>query len=291
MIEIVIFVLSANIFFMGFFLMFASRIFHLKYSKLNSYLICFSIGIVYAVVATIGTYNIYYDFDSNMVNALGVAAMLVLVISRQIILLLLTDANAKEAFVYQLIYYFVTLSYYGFEDIYLYIVQNHSFMAHYEFAFLLIFKFVAFYMCGYFTMYLYQNTGIVYMSKRYIFIFVFCFFALGGFVEDSKYWYLNVLMACIVAVLYYLLIWKMSQRFEAEQIQELEEHQMQYIQNEYIKQSTYLEQLAKIRHDEKNHMLTFESLYAKDQEAGLRYLKQWQQRTAEQLEKIRNNER
>lgn len=291
MIEIIIFILTLNLFFMGFFFMFACRIFHMKYSPLCSYISCFLIGIPYAVLASIGTYHIYYNFDAEFIDVISVIAMLVLVSSRQVILMLLTDARMKEAFVYQLIYYFVTTIYYSFEDLYLYFMQSQPFMANYEFAFLLIFKVGAFYMCGLFTTYLYQNTGVVLMKKIYIFLFVACFLVFGIGFFDFKYRYLNLLLCCVCLLLFYILIWKTGQRFEAEQIKELEESQMQYIQNEYTKQSLYLEQLAKIRHDEKNHMLTFESLYAKDQEAGLRYLKQWQQRTAEQLEKIKSNER
>lgn len=287
MIKSILFALTTNIFFMSFFFMFSTRIFHLKYTKRFAYICCLLIGLPYAVIASLGTYTTFYQFDPFILMIIAILGMFVLVISRQIMLVVFTDANMKQAFIYQLIYYFVTLSYYGIEDFYLYIIQNHYLLVQYELFLWFLFKIIAFYLCGYFTVIICQNTSVVFMNKKEIFLFVLCFFTFEISLPDSQYDVLMFLVTCFNIFLFYLLIRRVSLNFEIEQVKALEQIQMHHIQSEYQKQSLYLEKLAKIRHDEKNHMFTFQSLYQKDQTKALHYLKEWHQQIETQMKTIR----
>lgn len=87
---------------------------------------------------------------------------------------------------------------------------------------------------------------------------------------------------CSLCIIYFF-FWRISQILELQKMKKFEQNQKKYIQKKYHQQQDMMEQLAKVRHDEKNHMLTFQNLYQTDQEKAKQYFFAWHQQILDKI--------
>lgn len=255
------------------FLYFSMRIFEYRYTKLKAYILCFCFLLPYNMIATIGTYISIHNFNNAVVSSLGFISFFFMILGREIILLKVFHISLQLSIAYQFIVYFMTLLRYSFEDVCIYFVQQ---IPHYQLEMFLttiiktIFIIVSFYFASILMKYM---KSALFRISDYVYFFL-CFFMCFLFLPEAGLLY-NAILSCISLICIYMILLRLSHAQEIRQMKELVERQFEAVQKEYTKQKEIHQKISHIRHDQKNHMLTFMTLYQKDKEEGMNYLKDW----------------
>lgn len=246
-----------------------------KYNLMKSFLISLIIHLPYSILSWYGTYLSYYHSSQEiLLTIVGFIALIFLYVSRQIYLCFLTDAHFKGGLIFQFIYLFMNIIRLGFEDLTMFI--GGIFLQSHQLVYLdLIYKIISLIALYYFTGVLYQNVNIIFFKMKTVFVFVLEFFfiqCLGAFESVL----INLLAFVLNMILLSVLLKEIDRDYELRTYQETIDYQNQRISSMLEKQSQYNEILSKIRHDEKNHLLTLRLLYQQDPSQAKSYLQQWQ---------------
>ena len=273
MIEILTYGIICNIAYFGLFFYFVEKIFELTITRKKYYQFVFLLSIPYFVLACISLSHLYFDFNDFIITVVGLTGWIYLFTVRQICLVKLTSASHKQAVVYQLMTFFITLIRFAIEDIFLYFIQTYILIFILELLLSFVVKMIGFYFCGYFTNLLYKNVGVALFRKRDIVLFILLSLFWGMIIDGNIV--ILIVSDIINIVFVYYFMWRISQNFEFKQMKDIEEMQIKTIKEDYQKHMNEIEQLSKIRHHQKNHFLIFKSLYQKDEEKALEYLNEW----------------
>ena len=243
--------------------------------------------VLHATLSSILLYHIYLNevyFGSVILDTLyNIGGVVLMFITRIYIIYHFTTATKKQAFIYYLLNYFITTLRYEIEDIFLFIIQHSLFLTQYQLFLQFIFKIISFTICCYLTNLLFYRMDVDKIKKHEIAL-ILIIFSVGIVYDDNILYY--AIYATVCMLLYYFVFYKLSKRLEILNRQEYEKAQFDQINEEYKRHQTQLELLSKVRHDQKNHMLTFYQLYQKDKQQALDYFYSWHQDVSKKLEDI-----
>lgn len=247
----------------------------MKYHFLKSLFISLIIHIPYTISACYGIYLSYcYPSRLILLTIVGFISMVILYVSRQVYLYYFSDFDFKGGVIFQLIILFMGIIRMGVEDMVMYIggifYQNEQLL-----YVSLIYKIFSLFLLYYFSAILYQKVNIIFFKTKTILLFVLEFFllsALAGF--ESLF--VNVIVFMGVIIVLYILLREIDRDYQLKMYRETIENQSQRISSMIEKQNHRNEILAKIRHDEKNHLLTLRLLYQSHPQEAKEYLQQWQ---------------
>lgn len=247
----------------------------MKYHFLKSLFISLIIHIPYAIIACYGIYLSYYS-PSRLIllTSVGFISMVILYVSRQIYLYYFSDFDFKSGVIFQLVILFMGIIRMGVEDMVMYI--GGIFYQSKELLYIsLIYKIISLFLLYYFSAILYQKVNIIFFKTKTILLFVLEFFllsALAGF--ESLF--VNAIVFIGVIIVLYILLREIDHDYQLKIYREAIENQSQKISSMIEKQNHRNEVLAKMRHDEKNHLLTLRLLYQSNPQEAKEYLQQWQ---------------
>lgn len=255
------------------FLYYSLKIFECRYTTLKAYILCFCFLLPYNVIATIGVYISIHHFNNTVVTFLGFLSFFLMILGREIILLKVFHISLQLSIMYQFIICFMTLLRYSFEDVCMYFIQM---IPHYQLEMFLttIIKAVFIIFSFYFaTILMKYMRNVFFRISDYVYFFL-CFFMCFLFLPEAGMLY-NAILSCVSLISIYMILLRLSHTQEVRQMKELEERQFEVVQKEYKKQKDMHQKISHMRHDQKNHMFTFLTLYQQNKEDGINYLKQW----------------
>lgn len=254
----------------------------MKYHFFKSLAVSLIIHIPYAIIACYGIYLSYYS-PSRLIllTIVGFISMVILYVSRQGYLYYFSDFGFKSGIIFQLIILFMGIIRMGIEDMIMYIggifYQNEQLL-----YVSLIYKIISLFFLYYFSALLYQKVNIIFFKTKTILLFVLEFFllsALAGF--ESLF--VNIIIYIGVIIVLYILLREIDHDYQLKIYQEAIENQSQRISSMIENQNHRNEILAKMRHDEKNHLLTLRLLYQSNPQEAKEYLQQWQKEIESQI--------
>lgn len=259
-------------------------IFQHKYSFLKMFLLSIIFHLPYSIVSLIGTYISYFEADeSMMLSILGLIAFVLLYFSRQVYMQLYMNSHLKNAFIFQMLLLLTGLIRNGFEDVFMYLA-SFGLNDYQLFVFSLIYKVISLILIYYFSNVLYQKMDLIFFDKKVVFLF-FCEYLLLGVLGGFESILINIIVYIAVILVLYWIFKLIDQGYQLKTYQTTIDYQNQKIKLMMKEQIQRNEIFSKMRHDEKNHMLTLTLLYQQDSQKADDYLKQWQSDIKKKIDK------
>lgn len=263
------------------FLYFADQVFIMKCSLKKACLLCLLIFLPYNIIGSVSYYlsNFTQSPDSTLL-ILGVIGFCLLLGGRQLLLMTVFDTTFKSSVTYQFVVYFITLTRYSVEDFLLYFVQIIS-NQYLMLLLTLLIKSCLIICCYVIANHFSQSIkNTFFKTSDYVCLFVMFYMCM--FLDNTKGLVYNAFVSFISILSLYLVLRHLIHSQEIRQMKELEEKQFQMVQEEYHLQKKKHDEISKIRHDQKNHMLTFLALYKQNKKEGIEYLENWHKNLKEQ---------
>ena len=255
-------------FFMLAFYFFTHSLFRYHKSFMH-YLVCY-----FAI--SLPCFIMYHHMNSlfgSIISFLYVENIYMFII-RQFLLLYFTYTSFKAVFTYQFVFSFSYMFCYQLDFFVLYTLS--SFISHEMLCsiFTLLWKMLMVMIVFLLTQFLYEKIEVNFIRKRDLVIFSFVFFIYVAS-EITASWLLIIIYDVFILIVLYFYLRKMFQLKQIQNQKKNEKRELNDIQNQFQQQKESLETLDKVRHDEKNHMLTFENLYKRDPQQAMDYIHQW----------------
>ncbi len=254
---------------------YTKNLFTHRYSLSKMFILSLLFHLPYTMISFVGTYMSYYYGEKELtISLLGLIALLLIYGLRQLYMQRLMDAHFKSAFIFQMLILLTGIIRIGFEDMYLYLAS--LFLDDQQlFISSLFYKMISLALIYYFSCLLYQKMNVIFFDNKTV-VFFFIEYFLLSILGSFESLVLNIVIYGMVIFIFYLIFRMIDQGFEHQKYLKTIEYQNQKIELLMQEQRKRNDVLSKIRHDQRNHMLTLSLLYQQDIQKANEYLQQWQ---------------